>query len=84
MKISSVIRPNLQKTGDFVTLTEEVLCGKLDIFCSGCFHIFFFRISQTHLFFSDPIFLEKCFRKVLAPALWYILVPHKVIVISSI
>ena len=34
------MRPNLQETADLVTLTEEILNGKLDFLCSLFIQIF--------------------------------------------
>ena len=39
------MRPNLQKTADLVTFTEEILNGKLHFLCSGALSI---NYSEKH------------------------------------
>ena len=42
------MRPNLQETADLATFTEEILNGKLNMFCSvkSCYNVKYRQIFQ--------------------------------------
>ena len=53
------MRPNPQETADLVTLTEEILNGKLPFFCSDFFqnHSTSFLDLQERAVEASPLFL---------------------------
>ena len=55
------MRPNPQETADLVTLTEEILNGKLPLFCSDFFqnHSTFFLDLQERTSPSDSLLNYK-------------------------